>query len=174
MQLRVASFALGQGASCPAPITCAHTGFSSLSISPKSPVVPSLLGNMTRAFVDTEGGGWDIAKYRCISTARPGGGSGDGSGARGHLVNQIQRVRVRGLEWKRMASLRSGSRTYEAAILRRRARMGRRVRKRGWEGGIKGLADSVHFEMPVRHQVFRRHVAIGYLSLAYRGQERHI
>ena len=70
-----------------------------------NPVVPSLLGNMTRAFVDAEEEGGILqstgATFNCPDQ---GGGGGDGSGARGHLVNRIQRVRMRSLEWRMAAT----------------------------------------------------------------------
>lgn len=68
-----------------------------------NPVVPSLLGK-TWAFVDTEEGGILQSTGAIFNGPDQGDGSGDGGGARGHLVNRIQRVGMRSLEWRMTAT----------------------------------------------------------------------
>lgn len=116
----------------------------------QNPVVPSLLGNMTRAFVDTEEEGGILqstgATFNCPDQ---GGGSGDGSGARGHLVNQIQRVRVRSLEWRMAATFLAQG--HMKLPFTEMGKDGKESKKEVWGRRDQSLADSVHFEMPVRH-----------------------
>lgn len=113
-----------------------------------NPVVPSLLGK-TWAFVDTEEGGILQSTGAIFNGPDQGDGSGDGGGARGHLVNRIQRVGMRSLEWRMTATFLAQG--YMKLPFTEMGRDGKESEKEVWGRRGQSLVDSVQFEVPVRH-----------------------